>query len=335
MRMLQSRHGVPAPNQHFPQGTIIMLPASGSAQNPAPQAGKLAVITGATGGLGFETALALARAGAHVVLTGRNAAKGAAALERIRAQRPDAAVRYAHLDLASLDSVRQFSAVLVREHATLDILVNNAGVMAPPQCRMTSDGLELQFATNYLGHFALTARLLGPLRAAPRARVVSVSSNAQRFAADFDFAGLGSGTRYNPWKAYAASKLACLMFALELQRRSDRAGWGLTSVAAHPGFARTELFANGPGAGGFVHQLNERLLLPWLSQSATAGAQPLIFAAAAAEAEAGHYYGPTGLLGMKGPVGPATLGRRARDPEAAARLWNRSEELAGLRWPVH
>ena len=312
----------------------MMRRVRGSAQDLAPQAGKLAVITGATGGLGFETALVLARAGAQVVLTGRSAAKGAAALERIRAGQLDAAVRYAHLDLASLDSVRNFADAFAREHTALDVLVNNAGVMAPPQCRMTPDHLELQFATNYLGHFALTARLLGALRAAPRARVVSVSSNAHRFAKDFDFAELGSGVRYNPWKAYAASKLACLMFALELQRRSDRAGWGLASLAAHPGFARTELFANGPGAGGFVHRLNERLLLPWMSQSAAAGAQPLIFAAAADGAQGGHYYGPTGALEMKGPVGLAKVSRRAGDAEAAARLWDRSEELAELRWPA-
>lgn len=296
-----------------------------------PQAGRIAVITGATGGLGFETALALAGAGAQVVLTGRNAEKGAAALQRIRAQHPRAAIRYEHLDLASLASVAEFAERYVEAQPAIDLLINNAGVMMTPKRTTTADGFELQFGTNYLGHYALTARLLPSLRKAAQPRVVNLSSIAHRNGA-IAFDDL-QRQRYSPTAAYGQSKLAMLMFALELQRRSDAAGWNLLSNAAHPGFARTDLIDNGPGAGSLMANFS-KLLLPIASHSAAAGALPVLYAATAPSAKKGGYYGPQGLLELKGPPGPAWINGRARDLAAASRLWDISAQLTGVQWPA-
>ena len=295
------------------------------------QTGRRAVVTGATGGLGLETALALAGAWAEEILAGRDATKGAAALARIRAVHPRAAVRFDLLDLASLASVAAFAARLVAEGRALDLLVNNAGVMALPTRRTTADGFEAQFGTNHLGHVALTLPLLALLRRAPAARVVMVSSLAHR-RGRIDFADLQS-RRYAPWAAYAQSKLANLMFAFELQRRSAAAGWGLRSVAAHPGWATTGLIASGPGAGGrlpLVWQL-AGLAAPVFAQGSAPGALPILFAATAAQAEGGGYYGPQGFGEMKGPPGPARIAPQARDAAVAARLWDVSLDLVGLR----
>ncbi|MFM0014602.1 SDR family oxidoreductase [Paraburkholderia sediminicola] len=297
------------------------------------QTGRLAVITGATGGLGFETALALAGAGADVVLTGRNAQKGQAALDAIRAQYPAASIRYAHLDLASLASVRQFAEQFAAEHAALDLLINNAGVMMPPKRQTTLDGFELQFGTNYLGHFALTERLLPILHAGRQPRVVNLSSVAHRTGGAIHFDDLQSQRGYKPWSSYAQSKLAMLMFALELQRRSDANGWGLLSNAAHPGYARTALIANGPGDDTLLQMVNRLTFEPLASQSAADGALPTLFAATAPGAKPGGYYGPSGLFELKGPPGDAQIARHAQDKAVAARLWDISEGLTNARWP--
>ena len=291
------------------------------------QSGRSAVVTG-TGGLGYETALALARAGAEVILAGRDPGKGAVSVGRIRAQVPQANIRFAPLDLASLASVAAFAERMAAEHGTLDLLVNNAGVMMPPRRRTTADGLELQFGTNYLGHFALTAHLLPLLKAARAPRVVQVSSIAHRRAA-IHFADLQWERAYRPWPSYGQSKLALLIFALELQRRSDAGGWGLMSLAAHPGIARTDLFANGPAPTG-IAKLMFGLVQPLISGSAADGAQPLLFAATAPDVVGGGYYGPSGLREMKGPVGPARIMPQAKDRAVAARLWRVSEQLAGI-----
>src|SRR5258708_24820607 len=230
-----------------------------------PLNGKTAVITGATGGLGYETALALAGAGAQVVLTGRNDTKGRDALQTIRARVANARIVYENLDLASLASVADFGKRFASAHASLDLLINNAGVMALPQRQVTADGFEMQFGTNYLGHYALTAHLLPWLRRGHQPRVVSLSSLVHRWGA-IDFDDLQGSRSYAPHQAYGQSKLAMLMFALELQRRSDAAGWGLMSNAAHPGYARTDLIANGPGTSGLVWQIN-KLLRPFVRQS--------------------------------------------------------------------
>jgi NAD(P)-dependent dehydrogenase (short-subunit alcohol dehydrogenase family) len=295
------------------------------------QLGRSAVVTG-TGGLGYETALALARAEAEVILAGRNAEKGAASLARIKAAVPDANIRFAELDLASLASVATFARHMAAEHGSLDLLINNAGVMMPPRRRTTEDGFELQFGTNYLGHFALTGHLLPLLRTARAPRVIEVSSVAHRDAT-IRFADLQWQGEYRPWPCYGQSKLAMLIFALELQRRSDAGGWGLISLAAHPGFARTELIANGPGDGGLLQRV-VRPLMPLVSQSAANGALPILFAATSPSAIAGGYYGPSGFRELKGRVSPARIMPQARDRAVAERLWEVSEHLTGVTFPA-
>jgi NAD(P)-dependent dehydrogenase (short-subunit alcohol dehydrogenase family) len=288
------------------------------------QSGRIAVVTG-PGGLGFETALGLAGAGARVILAGRNPEKGAAAVAAIKAKAPQADVAFTPLDLASLASVKACGAGLLNDLPRLDLLINNAGVMAPPTRQETADGFELQFGVNYLGHFALTARLLPLLRQGVQPRVVSLSSVAHKVGA-IRFPDLQWRYNYSAWGAYGQSKLAMLMFALELQRRSDAAGWGLTSLAAHPGFARTELIANGPAPRGVMAGLN-RLLQPMVSQSAAQGALPTLFAATAAAATGGGYYGPNGVFELQGAPAPAQIMPKAQRRDDAARLWQESARL--------
>jgi NAD(P)-dependent dehydrogenase (short-subunit alcohol dehydrogenase family) len=288
------------------------------------QLGRSAVVTGATGGLGYETALALAKAGAEVVQTGRDDRKGASAIEKISREVADAKVSFEYLDLASLASVADF-AQRMRARQSLDLLINNAGVMALPRRQTTADGFEMQFGTNYLGHFALTARLMPLLRPASGPRVVSLSSLAHR-TGFIDFDDLQGARVYSPWRAYGQSKLACLMFALELQRRSDAAGWNLTSNAAHPGFARTNLFASGPG--GLLSFATD-LASPFFGHSAADGARPTLFAATSPDARPGKYYGPGSLGELRGAPAPALIMPQARDAAAAARLWEVSEKLSG------
>jgi NAD(P)-dependent dehydrogenase (short-subunit alcohol dehydrogenase family) len=295
------------------------------------QSGKLAIVTGANAGLGYETALALAAAGAEVIVAARNRSKGAEAVRRILAQYPSARARLELVDLASLASVRDFAVRIAADCGQIDLLINNAGVMMPPRRQITTDGFELQFGVNYLAHFALTAQLLPALRRAAAPRVVSLSSGAHHSGV-IQFDDLQWERRaYRPWPAYSQSKLAMLMFALELQRRSDAAGWGLISNAAHPGFARTELIANGPGARS-VFAVLTGILGPLISQSAADGALPTLFAATSPEAVAGGYYGPSRRFEMKGPPKRARVARRARDEAAAARLWDVSEQLTGVRF---
>jgi NAD(P)-dependent dehydrogenase (short-subunit alcohol dehydrogenase family) len=294
--------------------------------NIPPQGGKLAVVTGATGGLGYQTAMRLAQAGAEVVLAGRNEAKGREAVPKIRNQFPDAKISFDVLDLANLASVADFARRLATTHSSLDLLINNAGVMALPTRQTTADGFEMQFGTNYLGHYALTAQLLPLLRGAQQPRVVSLSSIAHR-TGFIQFSDLQGERFYSPWKAYNQSKLAMLMFALELQRRSDSAGWNLMSTASHPGWARTDLFANGPGFG--LISFASQFAAPLFSQSAESGALPTLFAATSPQAEGGGYYGPNGLYELRGPPAPARIMPQARDKAAAAKLWDVSQQLTG------
>lgn len=281
---------------------------------------KTAVVTG-TGGLGFEIALELARSSFEVVLAGRDAQRGGEAAARI-----GTGARFEPLDLADLASVAAFAGRLGDAQHRLDLLVNNAGVMTPPRRRVTKDGFELQLGTNYLGHFALTARLMPLLRVADSPRVVSVSSLAHR-TGRIRFDDLQRQRSYWPWGAYAQSKLAVLMFALELQRRSDAGGWGVASLAAHPGLSRTGLFANGPGWRPFG--IATRLTAQIIGQSAAKGAGPILFAATSPFARPGGYYGPSGPFELVGPPDAASIAHRARDEEVARRLWDVSEELTG------
>lgn len=293
------------------------------------QAGRFFLVTGGTSGMGYEDAKALAAAGAHVVIAARNAERGREAMDKIRQETPDAKLQFEVVDLANLDSVRALGRRLGTTLPRLDGLINNAAVMALPQRGVSADGFEMQFATNYLGHFALTAELLPLLRKSASPRVVTLSSIAiHRGGLDLD--NLQSDKAYDPYAAYAQSKIACLMFAFELQRRSDAAGWGIQSMAAHPGIAVTELVARGPG-------LDSEQGRRWAAgkdqlHSAAQGAIPTLFAATAPGAVGGAYYGPTGTNEMRGPLGLATVPAVAQDATTAARLWDASEALTGARF---
>jgi len=288
------------------------------------------VVTGAASGLGYEIALALAKGCADVIVAGRNEVKGLEAVGKIRTLAPDALIRFEKLDLANLESVAAFAGRLGTDGRPVDLLVNNAGVMALPERRITVDGFEMQLGTNYLGHFALTGLMLPWLRKSRSPRVVQVSSLAHRYGR-ICFDDLQGERRYRPWAAYFQSKLATLLFAGELQRRSDAQGWGLLSSAVHPGFAQTGLFANGLGARNLLSRLS-RSLGRVVSQSAADGALPALFAAASEDAQPGGFYGPGGLLEFAGPPVAAHISRRARDQAVARKLWQVSEELTGVHY---
>lgn len=295
--------------------------------NIASLAGKRAIVTG-TGGLGFEIARMLCGAGCCVILAGRNRAKGEASLAQIRKVDANADIRFEVLDLADLASVADFAARMIAEGSVLDMLINNAGVMAPSKRLVTTDGFELQMGTNYLGHFALTAQLLPLLTAANSPRVVNVSSIAHR-SASIQFDDLQSERSYKVWPSYGQSKLAMLMFGLELQCRSDAAGWGIASSPAHPGVARTELVANGPGEKSFLGRLM-KLFNPLITHSPAAGALPIVFAAVSPDAVGGGYYGPGGIGEMTGAAANAKISKAGQDRDVAARLWDVSLELTGV-----
>ncbi|MEQ1943936.1 SDR family oxidoreductase [Mesorhizobium sp. VNQ89] len=300
--------------------------AKWTASNIPPQKGRSAVVTG-TGGLGFEDALALARAGCELIVAGRNAQKGAAAISKIRSEIPAANVRFEQLDLASLESVADFSARLRSQRDSLDLLINNAGVMVPPSRQETADGFELQLGTNYLGHFALTGLLMPLLRNGRHARVVTLSSIAARDGA-LNFDDLNAEKSYRPMTVYSQSKLACLMFAFELQRRSDAAGWGVSSIAAHPGIARTDLLHNAPGRRS-AHGI-ARTFLWFLFQPAWQGALPTLFAATSRDAKGGGYYGPDRLSEARGFPAEAKIPAQALDSVTWVRLWDVSQEFTGV-----
>ncbi|MBB4099347.1 SDR family oxidoreductase [Sphingomonas kyeonggiensis] len=300
-----------------------------TASDIPPQQGRTAVVTG-TGGLGFEDALALARSGGDVILAGRNPLKGPDAVARIRQLVPQAIISFEQLDLASLKSIDDFAERLSSKRPSVDMLINNAGVMVPPRRQETEDGFELQFGTNFLGHFALTARLLPLLRNASKARVVTLSSIAAR-AGSINFADLNAEQGYKPMPVYSQSKLACLMFALELDRLSKKNGWGVSSIAAHPGISRTDLLLNAPGK--FSLERTMRTFLPFLFQPAAQGALPALFAATAPEAKGGTYYGPDKMSEVRGHPAPAKVPDAALDEAVAGRLWRSSEELTGISFP--
>ncbi len=295
-------------------------------------AGKLAVVTGATGGLGYENALELARAGAEVIVAGRSEVKGANALRRIRTAVPEARVRFELVDLANLKSIGEFSGRLLKEDRPIDILVNNAGVMALPKRETTQEGFELQFGTNHLAHFALTGQLLPLLRRSGEPRVVTVSSLMHKVGV-IHFDDLQWKRGYKPTSAYAQSKLANLLFTKELQRRSDAHGWGLMSNAAHPGGSSTDLIANGPGTQSFMGRISP-IVVRIIGHSVVKGALPTLFAATSPEAMPAGYYGPKGMFELKGRVGEATVSDKANDASLARGLWDVSEELTGVFWPT-
>ena len=263
--------------------------------------GKVAIVTGATGGLGYETALGLARYGATTILAGRNPDKGARAVARIQREIPAAKARFELLDLNSLASVARFATA---QGGVIDILINNAAVMGLPKRERTEDGFERQIGVNYLAHFALTLRLLDAIRAAPAGgRVVDIASLAHR-RATLDLDDLQSDKSYSPMGAYGRSKLAMLIFAIELQRRGEKNGWTLRSMAAHPGWARTDIIGNGIGSGGpSLKAIIAEAAFNLVAQPAKDAALPVLFAAMAPEAQGGAYYGPSGWGETRGAPG--------------------------------
>ncbi len=288
------------------------------------QDGRVVVVTGANSGLGLIDSRELARAGARVLLACRNTEKGETAAQRIRQAHPEAEVSVAALDLADLASVRAFAE---KAPERVDLLINNAGVMAPPR-RLTKDGFESQLGTNHLGHFALTGLLLPHLLAAPEPRVVTESSGAHRIG-QMNFDDLQGERRYIRWLAYGQSKLANLMFAFELQRRATEAGTALKSLAAHPGYARTNLqFAAPPPHERVLMVLTNRLV----AQSAEMGALPTLYAATVPDLPGGSFIGPNGFMEQRGHPHIVTAAGKAYDDEAWRRLWQISEELTGVSY---
>ncbi|HZO07591.1 MAG TPA: oxidoreductase [Solirubrobacterales bacterium] len=293
------------------------------------QSGRTAVVTGANSGLGLATAEGLAAAGAEVVMACRNTAKADAGAAAILERHPGASLRVEPLDLADLASVRDFAARFAATGSGLDLLINNAGVMASPR-RETADGFELQLGTNHLGHFALTGLLLGRMEGREDARVVTVSSTAHKFGR-INFDNLQGERRYFRWWAYGQSKLANLLFMLELDRRLRAAGSPVKSLAAHPGYADTNLqTAAPPLIDRAVFAVSNRLL----AQNAEMGALPQLYAATRPNLDGGLFIGPDGFEEQRGYPKVVGVARRGRDEADAARLWEVSEQLTGVRFEL-
>jgi NAD(P)-dependent dehydrogenase (short-subunit alcohol dehydrogenase family) len=300
-------------------------------ENDVPdESGRLAIVTGSNTGLGYDTARVLAGRGAHVVMAVRDTAKGESAAARIRQLSPGAQVSVRKLDLGSLASVRDAGAEMASEYPRIDLLINNAGVMYPPK-QTTTDGFELQFGTNHLGHFALTGLLLGNLLPVEGSRVVVVASIAHNIRAKIDFEDLQwEHRRYDRVAAYGQSKLANLMFAYDLQRRLAAAKTKTIAVAAHPGVAATELVRHIPGAGlPGVNWLSGRLL-----NSAEMGALPTLRAATDPAVKGGQYWGPDGFRELRGHPVLVDSTKQSKDVAIQERLWKVSEELTGVTFPV-
>ncbi|ANM31737.1 hypothetical protein ABI59_22535 [Acidobacteria bacterium Mor1] len=294
-------------------------------ENIADQTGRVALVTGANSGIGYEAALALSAKGATVVIACRSRERGEHALAAMRSALPAADLELMELDLASLASVRAFSEAFKKRFRRLDLLINNAGVMMPPQREVTADGFELQFGTNHLGHFALTMQLVELLAATDGSRIVNVSSSAQNFG-KFDLDDLQWEKRsFDRMGSYGASKVANMLFTLELQKRLAAAGCSTIATACHPGWTSTNLQQSTPLF---------RLLNPVLAMQPWQGALPTLYAAVAPEATGGGYYGPDGLGTMRGYPAANKPARISMDAVAAERLWAVSERLTGDGWPL-
>ena len=291
--------------------------------------GKKFLITGANSGIGYQAALQLARHGAHVILACRNAQKGEQAVRNILAELPNAELELMLLDTSSIADVKRFAAEFLKRGVFLDGLINNAGVMALNPRQVTPEGFERQFATNHLGHFALTGLLLPSIMAAPAPRVITVASLAHR-GGKIHFDDLQLERGYSPWGAYNQSKLANILFAKELARRA--VGTSLLSLPVHPGVSQTSIVANGPGSS----DLKTRVLFTFakfLTQSDAAGALPTLYAATSPEAHSGDYIGPDGFMEMKGAPVVVKPRPNALDESVGKRLWTVSEELTGVVYP--
>jgi NAD(P)-dependent dehydrogenase (short-subunit alcohol dehydrogenase family) len=296
------------------------------------QAGRVAVVTGANSGIGWEAARALAEHGAHVVLACRTRSKAEDARQRILRTAPDAMIDLVDLDLSDLASVRKGAALVTDEYERIDLLVNNAGVMAVPSQR-TSDGFEMQFGTNHLGHFAFTGLVLPHITPVDGSRVVNVSSNAHKFG-KIDLNDLNwEHKKYSPWRAYGQSKIANLMFTYELQRRFELAGVPTIAVACHPGGSRTNLGNAPAGITGRLMELT-RPVINLFMQPAAMGALPTLRAAVDPGVRGGEYYGPDGLGQQRGYPQRVSSNARSKDADVASRLWTTSEELTGVRFDI-
>jgi len=325
------------------------MPASWTSTAIPSLAGKLAYITGANSGIGYHTALELARAGCAVILACRDRAKAATARTRILAAVPAAEIDIAALDLSSLASVRAAAQEFLASGRHLDLLINNAGIMALPERHVSPDGFELQFATNHLGHFALTGLLLPALLGAgsgATARIITVSSIAHRGAV-LDFSDLQWERGYKPWPAYRRTKLANLLFGFELERRLERAHAPAISIVVHPGVANTNLFAAGPGTGSGLVAKVTPLFVSLIGQSEAQGALPTLYAAQMPQIEGaglsassrdgvqgGHFYGPNGFRQMRGYPVEVRAEAQAYDESLARRLWDVSEQLTGTGYAL-
>ena len=292
-----------------------------TAENIPDLTGKIAIVTGANSGIGYEMAQALARKKARVILACRNKDKGKLAVQQIDQDYPEASTELMPLDLSDLASIRHFAGEFASHNNRLDILINNAGIMATPFGK-TTDGFELQFGTNHLGHFALTGLLIDLILRTPQARVVTVSSVGHRFV-EIDFDNLNGEKGYNRQRTYAQSKLANLLFTYELQRRFEGAGFDTIAVAAHPGWTATNLQ---------VHWRIPRMLNPFIAQKPEMGALPTLYAATAPDVRGGDYYGPGGWQELRGYPAKVRSSDNSYDPAVAAKLWTMSEELTGLRY---
>ena len=304
---------------------------SWTANDIPDQDGRVAVVTGANGGLGLETTRELARKGATVVMGVRNQEKAEQAVADIDAEIPDARLELRELDLASLASVNAFAERVVGEHPTIDLLVNNAGVMAIPHAS-TADGFEMQFGTNHLGHFALTAQLMPALIHTPDARIVTVTSTARHAATKLDPDDLNMDESYSPWGAYGRSKIANMNFALEVNRRLESAGARAASLAAHPGFSNTNLQAHSAREHGGTSQRFFARTVQWVGMPPSKGALPQLRAATDPEAGGGELYAPR-WVNSGAPVRRPVTGLRNR-PDDMQTLWSISEEATGIEFDV-
>ena len=293
--------------------------------------GKTVIVTGANSGIGYETALAMARKGAQVVMACRNIQKGETAAAAIRGEVSKPLIEVMPLDLADLASVRAFAAAFGQKYSHLHILYNNAGVMAIPYAKSV-DGFEMQFASNHLGHFALTGLLLDTLLGTPKARVVNTSSILHK-SGKFDFANLSSDVGYTPGAAYSRSKMANLLFTYELQRKLEAIKADVISVAAHPGYSATNLQFVGPQLEGSAFRAR---MAGWmnniLAQSAYMGSLPNLYAGVAPDVQGGDYIGPAGLMEMRGYPTKVRSVESSYDRALAAKLWQVSEDLTNVHY---
>lgn len=288
------------------------------------QTGRIAVVTGANTGLGYQITRLLAGIGMKVIMACRDRKKADVARNLILREHPDASLEIMHIDLSKLSSVREFAGNYKNKYVSLDLLINNAGIMIPPYNK-TVDGFESQMGVNYFSHFLLTGLLFETIERTKESRIVTLASNAHK-SGKINFEDLNWDRGYSRLKAYGQSKLACLIFAIELDRRIKKAGYGTLSVAAHPGISVTELVRNVPA----ILMMISKPLTAILTHSPEKGAMPILYAALADDVKGGEYFGPQGIAEWTGKPGRAKTTSLAKDESIAKRLWEVSERLTGI-----